>query len=702
MPPVFAAMMRFILLLCLALPAVFPAMGQSASRGKVACIGNSVTYGYGIENREEYAYPAQLQALLGPGYEVANFGQSGATLLREGHRPYASTQQYKEALAYRPDIAVIHLGLNDTDPRNWPNYRDAFAADYGHLIDTLRAVNPQVRILICRLTPIFSGHPRFASGTREWFWQIQALIPFIAEGRRVELIDLHTPLYHRPDLFPDELHPTKEGAAILAATVYTSITGKYGGLQLAPVYADHMVLQQKVPLPVYGIADAGQEVTVSFGSERGTATAGANGKWAVMLPALKAGGPFRMEVSTQDTSISISDVLVGEVWLCAGQSNMAFPLRQAVHTGPELVAAQQASTIRLLQMKPMAETADIAWDSATLQKVNQLQYFSGTWQRGDSATAKDFSAVAYYFGKRLQERLGVPVGLIQVAVGGSGTESWIDRYTLERHPQLVGMLHGWRDSDFLMPWVRERASRNLGNATLPKQRHPYQPAYSFEAGVAPLTGFPIKGVIWYQGESNTHNSELHETLFKTLVQSWREQWGYAFPFYYVQLSGINRPSWPYFRDSQRQLLQQIPNAGMAVSTDLGDSLDVHPRQKRQVGERLAGWALARTYGRQVPYSGPLFQRARIKGNRAVCSFAHSKGMRASDGQALRGFEVAGSDLVFSKAKAVVSGSKVRVWSGRVPEPKYVRYAWQPYTTANLVNKANLPAATFSSFTITER
>ncbi|GAA4441596.1 GDSL-type esterase/lipase family protein [Pontibacter saemangeumensis] len=675
---------------------------QHPAKLKVAAIGNSVTYGSGIADREKYAYPAQLQELLGDRYDVANFGLSGATLLEKGHRPYTQTQQYKDALAYAPDIAVIHLGLNDTDPRNWPNYRDEFVGDYYSLIDTLRTANPDVRIYICRLTPIFSGHPRFQSGTREWFWQIQALIPLIAETKDTGLIDLHTPLSRRPDLFPDELHPTRIGASIIASTVYSAITGDYGGLQPAPVFADHMVLQQKMPVPIYGLANAGEEVTVMFGNEKQKATAGADGKWKAMLPAQKAGGPYELNIATADTSISISDVLVGEVWLCAGQSNMAFPLRDAVHTSAEMREAQQAASIRLLHMKPLVETGNFAWDSITLKKVNQLNYFSGAWQRSDSVAAKDFSAVAYYFGNEQQEQLGVPIGLIEVAVGGSGTESWIDRYTLEHHPQLVTMLPNWRTSDFLMPWVRERTDKNLENAASAKQRHPYQPAYNYDAGIAPLTDFPIKGVIWYQGESNAHNIELHETLFKTLVSSWREKWGYDFPFYYVQLSSINRPSWPHFRDSQRRMLSQISNIGMAVSSDVGDSTNVHPTQKKQVGERLAAWALAKTYHMRVPYSSPLFQDVEFSGNKAICTFRFDKGLHTSDGKSLRGFEVAGNDLVFKKAKAEIRGGKVIVSSDKVPEPKYVRYGWQPYTTANLVNKAGFPASTFTSFTITAK
>ncbi|PKV62952.1 GDSL-type esterase/lipase family protein [Pontibacter ramchanderi] len=691
-------MIRYILFYLLCMCAIPGYATQSSTKLKVACIGNSVTYGYGLQNREQEAYPVQLQQHLGAGYEVANFGLSGATLLRKGHRPYTQTQQYRDAITFRPDIAVIHLGLNDTDPRNWPNYRDEFAADYYHLIDTLRAANPRVRIVISRLTPIFSGHPRFKSGTRDWFWQIQERIPLIAQSRGVELIDLHTPLHRRPDLFPDNLHPTAEGAALIAATVAAHLTGRYGGLQLAPVFTDHMVLQQRLVLPVYGIADAGQEVVVRFGNETRKATTGADGRWRVELSPQKAGGPFQMEVSTTDKKILVQDILVGEVWLCSGQSNMAFPLKASQEGRREMRQAQQTADIRLLHMKPLAETGNFVWDSTTLRKVNQLAYFSGTWQRCDSTAAGEYSAVAFHFGKQLRERLKVPVGLIQVAVGGSTTESWIDRHTLEHHPQLVDMLHNWRSSDFVMGWARERAGVNTQGTANAKQRHPYEPAYNFEAGIAALTLFPIKGVIWYQGESNAHNTELHEELFRTLVRGWREKWGGDIPFYYAQLSSIDRPGWQHFRDSQRRLLSQLKNTGMAVTSDLGDSLDVHPTQKRQVGNRLAAWALANTYRQRVPYSGPLFDKARFVGQQAVCSFEHAKGLRASDGTVLRGFEVAGSDMVFHKASAEIRGSQVWVSAEKVPAPKYVRYAWEPFTRANLVNKAGFPASTFTSFT----
>ena len=217
---------------------------------KIACIGDSVTAGYLLANPQTESYPSQLQLLMGNQYEVKNFGHSGATLLKKGSTPYFKTEKCTEAIAYRPDIAIIHLGLNDTDPRNWPNYREDFDADYSWLIDTLKKQNPKVKIYICKMTPIFNEHPRFKSGTRDWFWQIQEHISAIAKANNVGLIDLHEKLYHRPDLFPDALHPTKEGAKILAQTVYNNITQDFGGLKLSPVFSDNMVMQRNQPIAI--------------------------------------------------------------------------------------------------------------------------------------------------------------------------------------------------------------------------------------------------------------------------------------------------------------------------------------------------------------------------------------------------------------------------------------------------------------------
>lgn len=661
---------------------------------KVACVGNSITYGSGIADREKDSYPVKLQQMLGDKYLVDNFGKPGATLLNKGHRPYMQQKEFKDALAFAGDIVVIHLGINDTDPRNWPNYRDYFINDYRALIDSFRVVNPQCRVLIARLTPIADRHPRFESGTRDWHDEIQLAIDNIAKYANVQLIDFHEPLYPYPYLLPDAVHPNAEGAAILAKTVYEGITGDFGGLQMPELYTDDMVLQYGQPLKIQGKADAGEKITVSIGKQKQQATAASNGKWTVTLQPLNAGGPYTLTIAAGKQKLTYNNVLAGEVWLCSGQSNMEFYLNWSV-TAKKDVPEAANNNIRLYDMKARWRTDAVEWDASVLDSLNHLQYYVDTkWNVCSPETAGNFSAVAYYFGKKLQDSLQVPVGLICNAIGGSPTEAWIDRSTLEY--QFPAILRNWTQNDFIQDWVRGRAALNIKKSTDKLQRHPYEPCYLYESGIRPLEQFPIKGIIWYQGESNAHNREAHEKLFELLVESWRKNWGDAsLPFYFVQLSSINRPSWTWFRDSQRRLMEKIPYMGMAVCSDRGDSLDVHPKMKKEVGERLAAWALNKTYGRKdVVPSGPLYKSIQINGEATYLSFDYADGLTTSDGKPIRTFEVAGEDELFYPAQAVVENGKLKVWSDKVKNPKTVRYGWQPFTRANLVNSAGLPASTF--------
>ncbi|HWW40225.1 GDSL-type esterase/lipase family protein [Pedobacter sp.] len=668
---------------------------QESKHIRIACIGNSVTYGYGLKNRETECYPARLQQGLGKSYEVKNFGHSGATLLKHGHNPYFKTREFTDALNYKPDIAIVHLGLNDTDPRNWPDYKMDFQADYTWLLDTLRKVNPKIKVYVCRLTPIFSGHPRFKSGTRDWYWQIQSCISAVAKGNQTELIDLNTPLRNRPDLFVDQLHPDAEGASIIAQTIFQRITGNFGGLQLASIFNNHMVIQRSRPIPIYGSANAGEQVAVTLGDRKKSVSADQEGKWKVEFPALAAGGPYVMKVQGQKRKMVFQDILIGDVWLCSGQSNMAFPLKSAATGDSELKTLTSKPLLRLFKLEGWKETDNSAWDSVSLFKANQLKFFSGKWSTCTARTAADFTAVGYYFGKQIMQEEGIPIGLIELAVGGSTTESWIDRQTMEHDDLLVDELFNWRKSDFIQPWVRERADTNLKAASNPRQRHPYEPCYNYEAGLDSLTKFQLKGVIWYQGESNTHNVELHDRLFQTLVKSWRQQWGYEFPFYYVQLSSIDRPSWPVFRAAQRKLQFSIPNTAMAVTSDLGDSLNVHPTRKKEVGERLAKLALKYTYQKNIEANGPEVREAVWQGNEIVVSFNHAVQLKTSDQKILRGFELFTDRGLQIPVKAEIRGNVIYITPPACSKPKLLLYAWKPFTRANLVNGAELPASTFS-------
>lgn len=663
---------------------------------RVSCIGNSITYGTGLQHPAEDSYPAQLQRLLGEGYEVGRFGKPGATLLRRAFRPYFDQPEFREAMDFHGDIAVIHLGINDTDPRAWPNYRDEFITDYCALIDSVRRSNPKCRILVARMTPLSHRHHRFLSGTRDWHREIQHAIEQVAERKHCELIDFYAPLHHRPELFPDAIHPNLEGYGIMAETVYKAITGNYGGLQLPPYFSSNMVLPRNRSFRIQGMADAGDKITLRINGQRHHAKTGNDGRWEVTVNPLPTGGPYTLTVSSGKQEISLQNILAGELWLCSGQSNMEFQLRQS-STGGEDIPQSGNPQIRLLNLEARWRTDAVTWSAEALDSINRLLYYtSPEWQVCSPQTSPRFSAIGYYFARELQDSLHCPIGIINNAIGGSGTEAWIDRTTLEyRFPEI---LREWTRNDFIQDWVRGRAEQNMGKGHAPLQRHPYEPCYLYEASIRLLKTLPITGVIWYQGESNAHNKDAHARLFPLLVQSWRDAWQRPdLPFYYVQLSSIERPSWPWFRDSQRRLLAAVPHSGMAVSSDLGNATDVHPRNKRPIGHRLAVLALHNDYGyKDVVPSGPLFRSAEFKGNEAWVSFDYAEGLHADDNLPLRTFEVAEHEGEFHPAKAEVVGNRVRLTSREVKRPRFVRYGWQPFTQANLVNGAGLPASTFIS------
>lgn len=686
-------LMVLFCLTTLQLPAAAKRKKVAAEPVRVACVGNSITYGTGIEDREHFSYPVQLQQMLGNGYVVGNFGKPGATLLYKGHRPYVEQPEFKEALRFKGDIAVIHLGINDTDPRNWPNYRDEFVKDYLSIMDSLRAANPKVRFILARMTPIADRHPRFQSGTKQWHDEIQTSIETVARVSGAELIDFHEPLYPYPNLLPDAIHPNPEGAGILAKTVYGGITGNYGGLSMSSLYTDYMVLQRDVPLDIHGTANTGEKITVEIGGQKAKATADNQGKWSVVLSPMQAAEDLTLTITAGKQRKVFSHVAVGEVWLCSGQSNMAFMLCQA-ESGKEDIAAADDPQLRLFDMKGRWETYDVAWPASCLDSLNHLQYFhETTWQPSTPASASRFSAVGYYYGRILRQKLGVPVGLICNAVGGAPTEAWVDRNSLET--SFPNILSNWLQNDFIQDWVRGRAAKNLTNDQTKLGRHPYEPCYLYESGILPLQQYPIKGVIWYQGESNAHNKDVHAKLFSLLVNGWRQNWNNPdMPFYFVQLSSLNRPSWPWFRDSQLRLMKEISNTGMAVSSDCGDSLDVHPRHKQPVGERLARWALAKTYGQDITPSGPVFSSVTRQADALIVSFLYADGLQTSDGKSPSCFEIAEEDGLFQPATATIEGNTVRLTSPTIKHPRYVRYAWQPFTRANLVNADHLPASTF--------
>lgn len=678
---------------------LFLSFNSQAQSIKVACVGNSVTYGMGINSREDNSYPAQLQKLLGNDYDVKNFGFSGATMLKNGHKPYWTKSVFKESQVFQPDIVVIHLGLNDQGNNNWPEHKDEFFDDYLSMIGVYQNLNSKPKIYLCKMSPTLSGHHWFEEGMRENFKEIQSKIEEIASKTSLTLIDLHEPLYRFPEYLPDNLHPTKEGAIIIANKVYSSISGDYGGLQLPVLFGENMVMQQGDSLNIYGKADANTRIEVKFDHDSKSTEADINGFWNAKFDVLPAGGPYSLDIKTsKNEHIHIKKVFVGEVWLASGQSNMAFQMKN-IGKATEILHDSIHPNIHLFSMRGAAWPDSGKFTKEQLLSCNAESYFkSSGWLLSSTETVASFSAVAYSFAFQLQKELGVPIGIICNAVGGSTTQSWISRESMELQHQTIDLLNDTHNHSMVQPWVNQRKMENFKDLKEYgiKARHPFDPTFLFDAGIVGIKSYSFRGVLWYQGESNAERPRLHSLLFKTLVNDWRMHFQkLEMPFYYVQLSSLNRPSWGQFRDSQRRLLE-IPNTGMAVTLDLGDRKNVHPKRKWKVGERLSKIALNNDYAKNIEYSGPLFDYVNINSNKMLITFKHCSGLKTMDNEKVKDIEVAGFDQVFQPANAVIVEDKLEVWSESISHPRYVRYGYTPYSEGNLINYAGLPASTFSN------
>ncbi len=499
--------------------------------------------------------------------------------------------------------------------------------------------------------------------------------------------------------------------SILLLLLLLPAAGLRAELLLAPVFTDHMVLQRDVPLPVWGRATPGEAVTVEFAGEKKTAVTDSAGRWLARLGPQAASATARgLRVSAAGESREIIDVLVGEVWLCAGQSNMEWPLARELHAEAELPRASHPG-IRFFN--PAYAGKGSGGRLFTAEEVARLTpggYYRGAWEVCTSGSAARMSAIGYFAARDLHAALGVPIGIIHLAVGGSPAEAWVSRETLAGDLALRDMTEGdWLGNPALEAWCRQRGQENLGSAPLGGADgggpdHPFKPGFLWDAGIEPLLPFGLRGVLWYQGESNSLSLarvRQHEILLPLLVRDWRQGWGRPdLPFLCCQLSGIDANPyrsefWPEFRDSQRRLLEAIPYSGMVVTADVGNRADVHPRDKATVGARLARLALAQVYGRDLESGGPLPKLARVRENEVVVTFTHATGgLRARDGQALRGFEIVAADNNIIPAHAMIDGATVLLSYQAGLAPRRIRYGWQPFPDGNLENSDALPATTF--------
>ena len=503
---------------------------------------------------------------------------------------------------------------------------------------------------------------------------------------------------------------------VVVFTLLLASQNAIADLSLARPFGDHMIVQRDVQLPVWGKVSARQSVEVRLGDQTRATTADERGDWRVAFPARPASAvPVALTVKSGEAALTVRDILVGEVWLCAGQSNMEWPVSSSASAKNALASADRPK-VRLLNYRGAARGGAGRYSATVLEKLTAEAFCEGKWQVCSTESAGPFSAVGYYFGVELHRRLRVPIGLINVSIGGTPAEAWVRREALAAHPQLKSLVQdNWLHNEQLGEWCRERGTYNLSLAlkngsTIPGDdlgpNHSFKPAFMWEAAVAPLAPYPIRGVVWYQGESNAQldwRVRQHRAIFELLVTDWRRQFGQGdFPFLYVQLPAMGREHWPEFRDQQRRLLDHLPNVGMAVTIDLGHPTNVHPTSKKPVGQRLAHWALANVYGQnEVVGSGPLFRSMKIEGRQVTLKFdSRGRGLQTRDGLPLRHFEIAGADGVYYPASANLRDGKVIVTSELVPEPQHVRYGWTPFPTpsVNFYNRNDLPASPFSTQT----
>ncbi|NLO34054.1 MAG: sialate O-acetylesterase [Candidatus Hydrogenedentes bacterium] len=474
------------------------------------------------------------------------------------------------------------------------------------------------------------------------------------------------------------------------------------------IFGDHMVLQQKQKLPVWGKADPGEAVTVTLHKQSKSTVADAEGLWQVELSRMKQGGPYALTIAGPDNTLQFEDVLIGEVWIGSGQSNMQWAVKDSNDAENEIAQADYPN-IRLFSVK-RAASPEIQFDC------------EGSWSICSPESLPEFSAVLYYFGRELYQRLNQrPVGVIHTSWGGTPAESWTSRTTLENDPELAHIVQNWDQilEDYpaakeaydqsVVEWEEAVKKAEADGTDKPKKpnaprgpEHPWLAAGLYNAMIAPLIPYAIKGAIWYQGESNADRAYQYRNLFPTMITNWREDWGQGnFPFYFVQLANFTevRPEpdesdWAELREAQTMTLD-LKKTGMAVIIDIGEAKDIHPRNKQDVGKRLALNALAKDYRQQVVWSGPMYRSMRIWKDKAILSFNHiNGGLTTSDGEAPKGFAIAGADKKFVWADAVIKGNKVIVSSPEVAEPVAVRYAWAHNPICNLINGKLLPASPF--------
>jgi sialate O-acetylesterase len=458
----------------------------------------------------------------------------------------------------------------------------------------------------------------------------------------------------------------------LAAILSLASLAAQAAVKLPAVIGDNMVLQREQPLPIWGWEEPGKEVTVTLGDAKATAKADASGKWLVTLPAMKAGGGSLVLNVSGSSDVTVKNILVGEVWLCSGQSNMEWSVKQSTNSDAEIAAAKHPNIrhIKIPHVPADSPQSDVA---------------SPGWQVCSPDTVAGFTAVGYFFGRQLQQELDVPIGLIGSNWGGTRIEPWTPPVGFQKVPALKDI------ADKLDQFPAKAADGKINHQS---------PLALYNGMISPLVPYAVRGAIWYQGESNNGEGMLYHEKMKALIGGWRAVWNREdLPFYYVQLAPYryngDPTNLPGIWEAQSATLS-VPNTGMAVTVDISTVGNIHPPNKQDVGKRLALWALAKNYGKSdLVYSGPLYKSMKVEGSKVRITFDHTGGGLASrDGKPLSSFTIAGDDKTFVEAKAEIDGDAVVVSAESVAKPDAVRFGWHQEAEPNLSNTEGLPASPF--------
>ena len=456
--------------------------------------------------------------------------------------------------------------------------------------------------------------------------------------------------------------------SLFLIVVFFNYKGSNAAVQLPAVFGDNMVLQQQTDAPVWGTAEPGKTVriTTSWNNKKYSAKAGEDGRWKVKVSTPKAGGPYEISIS-DGHELKLENVLIGEVWVCSGQSNMQMPMKgyhnQPVYGANEDIATSRNKNIRLFTVER----------SKTLEPQDD---FTGEWKECTPGNVVDFSATAYYFGRMVEEALNVPVGLICSSWGGTRIEAWISE-------------NGYKSIDFVDLPDKNRTDDFSQNT----------PTVLYNAMIAPMAGFALRGGLWYQGEANRNQPKEYEVLMQKLIENWRDKWGMGnFPFYYCQIAPFNYGrslNSAYLREAQLHASLNTPNSGMACLLDAGEEDNIHPGNKEAAGERLAYWALANTYKQEgIEYSGPVLKEMKVEGNQVHLTFDHAENGLTTFGKELKNFKIAGENQRFYPATGFITGEGITLLSERVDKPVAVRYAFDDFVVGELYNTKGLPASSF--------